>query len=98
MTRITYDDASGEVTVHDTEGHRDTLPDNRTYRVEVVRTSTTPAERAFALLDRAQIGFDLKARVHDLVRTYEPADAVLALQGLDLSPYLLGALSEILLG
>jgi alpha-glucosidase (family GH31 glycosyl hydrolase) len=98
LTRITYDDASGEVTVHDTEGHRDTLPDDRTYRVEVVRTSTTPAERAFALLDRAQIGFDLKARVHDLVRTNEPAEAVLALQGLDLSPYLLGALSELLLG
>jgi alpha-glucosidase (family GH31 glycosyl hydrolase) len=98
LTRITYDDATGEVTVHDTEGHRDTLPDDRTYRVEVVRTSTTPAERAFALLDRAQIGFDLKARVHDLVRTNEPAEAVLSLQGLDLSPYLLGALSEILLG
>jgi alpha-glucosidase (family GH31 glycosyl hydrolase) len=98
LTRITYDDATGEVTLHDTEGHRDTLPDDRAYRVEVVRTSTTPAERAFALLDRAQIGFDLKARVHDLVRTNEPAEAVLSLQGLDLSPYLLGALSEILLG
>jgi alpha-glucosidase (family GH31 glycosyl hydrolase) len=98
LTRITYDDASGEVTVHDTEGHADTLPDDRTYRVEVVRTSTTPAERAFTLLDRAQIGFDLKARVNDLVRTNEPGEAVLALQGLDLSPYLLGALSEILLG
>jgi alpha-glucosidase (family GH31 glycosyl hydrolase) len=98
LTRITYDDATGEVTVHDTQGHRDTLPDDRTYRVEVVRTSTTPAERAFALLDRAQIGFDVKARVHDLVRTNEPAEAVLSLQGLDLSPYLLGALSEILLG
>jgi alpha-glucosidase (family GH31 glycosyl hydrolase) len=98
LTRITYDDASGQVTVHDTEGHPDTLPDDRTYRVEVVRTSTTSAERAFALLDRAQMGFDLKARVHDLVRTNEPAEAVLALQALDLSPYLLGALSEILLG
>jgi alpha-glucosidase (family GH31 glycosyl hydrolase) len=98
LTRITYDDATGEVTVHDIEGHRDTLPDDRTYRVEVVRTSTTPAERAFTLLDRAQIGFDVKARVHDLVRTNEPAEAVLSLQGLDLSPYLLGALSEILLG
>ena len=98
LTRITYDDATGEVTVHDTQGHPDALPDDRTYRVEVVRTSTTPAERAFALLDRAQIGFDLKARVHDLVRTNGPAEAVLALQGLDLSPYLLGALSEILLG
>ena len=98
LTRITYEDATGEVTVHDTEGHRDTLPDDRTYLAEVVRTSTAPAERAFALLDRAQIGFDLKARVHDLVRTNEPAEAVLSLQGLDLSPYLLGALSEILLG
>jgi alpha-glucosidase (family GH31 glycosyl hydrolase) len=98
LTRITYDDTSGEVTVHDTSGHPDTLPTDRTYRVEMVRPTATAQERAFALLDRAQIGFDLKGRVFELIRTSEPADAVLALQGLDLSPYLLGALSELLLG
>ena len=98
LTRITYDDASGQVTVHDTEGHPDTLPADRTYRVEVVRPTATAQERVFTLLDRAQIGFDLTGRVYELIRTSEPADAVLALQGLDLSPYLLGALSELLLG
>ena len=46
----------------------------------------------FALLDRAQIGFELKAAVYDAVRTAPDAGAaVLALQGLDLSPVLLGA-------
>jgi alpha-glucosidase (family GH31 glycosyl hydrolase) len=98
LTRVTYDDASGEVTVHDTVGHREALPEDRTYRVEVVRPTTTATERVFALLDRAQVGFDLKDRIYRLIRTSEPADAVLALQGLDLPPYLLGALSEILLG
>jgi alpha-glucosidase (family GH31 glycosyl hydrolase) len=98
LTRVTYDDASGEVTVHDTVGHREALPEDRTYRVEVVRPTATATERVFALLDRAQVGFDLKDRIYRLIRTSEPADAVLALQGLDLPPYLLGALSEILLG
>jgi alpha-glucosidase (family GH31 glycosyl hydrolase) len=98
LTRVTYDDASGEVTVHETVGHREALPEDRTYRVEVVRPTTTATERVFALLDRAQVGFDLKDRIYRLIRTSEPADAVLALQGLDLPPYLLGALSEILLG
>ena len=52
----------------------------------------------FALLDRAQMGFELKAAVHDAVRAAPDAGAaVLALQALDLSPTLLGALSEILL-
>ena len=52
----------------------------------------------FALLDRAQIGFELKAAVYDAVRTAPDAGAaVLALQGLDVSPVLLGAVSEILL-
>ena len=64
----------------------------------MVRPTATATERVFALLDRAQVGFDLKDRIYRLIRTSEPADAVLALQGLDLPPYLLGALSEILLG
>ena len=97
-TRITYDDATGEVTVHDVEGDAATLPADRTYRVEVVRSTLTKEERVFALLDRAQMGFELKAAVHDAVRTAPDAgSAVLVLQSLDLSTSLLGAVSEILL-
>jgi alpha-glucosidase (family GH31 glycosyl hydrolase) len=97
-TRITYDDASGAVAVHDVEGSAETLPAGRRYRVEVVRSTRTAEDRVFALLDRAQIGFELKAAVYDAVRTAPDAGAaVLALQGLDVSPVLLGALSEILL-
>ncbi len=58
----------------------------------------TPDERVFALLDRAQIPFELKASAYDVVRAASDAgSAVLALQSLDLSPTLLGAISEILL-
>jgi alpha-glucosidase (family GH31 glycosyl hydrolase) len=96
-TRITYDEASGEVTVHDVEGASATLPDDRTYRVEVVRGSLTAEERVFALLDRAQMAFDLKAAVYDAVRAAPDAGAaVIALQALDLPGYVLGAVSEIL--
>jgi hypothetical protein len=95
-TRMTYDDATGELTVHPVEGHVATLPDDRTYRVRVVRPSDDAVRRVFALLDRAQIGFELKASAYDVVRAGGGAAAtVLALQGLDLSPELLGALSEI---
>ena len=45
-----------------------TLPDDRTYRVEVVTPTGTPDERVFALLDRAQIPFELKASAYDAVR------------------------------
>ena len=98
FTRISYDEASGEVTVHDPEGDVASVPEDRSYQVEVVRSTTTPRERVFTVLDRAQIGFDLKGRVYDVIGSAEPASAVLSLQGLDLPPYLLGALSEILLG
>ncbi len=98
FTRLTYDDTTGEVTVHPAEGHAATLPDDRTYRVEVVTPTGTPDERVFALLDRAQIPFELKASAYDAVRAASDAgSAVLALQSLDLSPTLLGAISEILL-
>jgi alpha-glucosidase (family GH31 glycosyl hydrolase) len=97
-TRISYDDASGEVTVHDVEGDAATLPPDRTYRVEVVRSSLTSEERVFALLDRAQMGFELKAAAYDAVRAApDGGSAVLALQALDLPTGVLGAVSELLL-
>ncbi len=100
-TRMTYDDRAGELTVHPVEGDAATLPADRTYRVQVVHPADGPGDvqqRVFALLDRAQIAFELKAAVHDAVRTAPDAGAaVLDLQALDLSPTLLGALSEILL-
>ena len=84
--------------MHDVEGDAATLPADRTYRVEVVRSTRTAEERVFALLDRAQMGFELKAAVHDAVRTAPDAgSAVLALQALDLPGSVLGAVSEILL-
>jgi hypothetical protein len=52
----------------------------------------------FAILDRAQMDFVLKAAVLDVVRdAVSPAHAALALQGLDLDEALLGAVSEVLL-
>jgi alpha-glucosidase (family GH31 glycosyl hydrolase) len=97
-TRLTWDDAAAELTVHDVEGHADTVPEDRTYRVVVVQPSGDVADRVFTLLDRAQMGYDLKATVLRTIReSASPAAAVLSLQGLDLSPVLLGALSELLL-
>jgi alpha-glucosidase (family GH31 glycosyl hydrolase) len=97
-TRLTWDDASGRLTVHDVEGDAATLPADRTYRVVVVQPSDDAVDRAFTLLDRAQLGYDLKATVLDTIRGSDsPAAAVLALQALDVSPRLLGALSELLL-
>jgi alpha-glucosidase (family GH31 glycosyl hydrolase) len=97
-TRMTYDDRAGELTVHEVEGDAATLPADRTYRVVVVRPHDDVLHRVFALLDRAQLGFELKESAYDVVReSSSPGAAVLALQGLDLAPALLGALSEILL-
>ncbi|NUR08428.1 MAG: DUF4968 domain-containing protein [Nocardioidaceae bacterium] len=98
-TRMTYDDAARALTVHDVEGDAATLPDGRGY--DVVVDGTEPVDvpaRVFAILDRAQMGTDLKGAVYDLVRTARsPAHAALALQSLDLSDSLLGAVSEVLL-
>jgi alpha-glucosidase (family GH31 glycosyl hydrolase) len=97
-TRFTWDDGADRLTVHDVEGDPATLPADRTYRVEVVRPGDDADRRVFELLDRAQMSFELKASVHDVVRAgSSPAATVLSLQGLDLSPALLGALCEILL-
>jgi alpha-glucosidase (family GH31 glycosyl hydrolase) len=97
-TRLTYDDSSGELTVHDVEGEAATLPPDRSYRVVVVPPADDVDRRVFELLDRTQMGFELKASALDVVRTSSsPGAAVLALQALDLEPTLLGALSEILL-
>jgi alpha-glucosidase (family GH31 glycosyl hydrolase) len=53
--------------------------------------------RVFALLDMAQLGFDLKTSVDDVVRAAPSAASAFAqLQALDLDPELLSALSEVL--
>ena len=101
-TRLSWrdgaNDGAGELTVHDVEGDAATLPDDRTYRVVVVSVSDGPGDRLFTVLDRAQTGLDLKATALAAIETAgSPAAAVLALQALDLSPVLLGALSELLL-
>jgi hypothetical protein len=98
-TRLTYADGTGELTVHDVEGDPATLPQGRRY--DVVVEGIAPVDvpgRVFAILDRAQVGLELKAATYDLVReTESPAHAALALQALDLPPSLLGAVSEVLL-
>jgi hypothetical protein len=106
-TRLTYDGAAGELTVHDVEGTAATLPGDRSYRVVVVRPAGDPDgdpdndmdRRVFELLDRTQMGFALKASALDVIRAAgdSPGAAVVALQALDLDPMLLGALTEILL-
>ncbi len=53
--------------------------------------------RVFALLDAAQIGFDLKTGIDTVVRAAPSAASALAqLQALDVDPELLSALSEVL--
>jgi alpha-glucosidase (family GH31 glycosyl hydrolase) len=96
-TRITYDDASGRVTVHDVEGDASTLPADRTYETVVVGGEQDTVARVFEVLDRAQTGFELKAAAYEAVRTSAtPADALVALQALEVSPFLLGAVTELL--
>ena len=64
----------------------------------MVQPSDGVHDRVFALLDRAQMGFELKAAAYDVVRADAGSAAtVLSLQALDLSPELLGALCELLL-
>ncbi|GAA2737252.1 glycoside hydrolase family 31 protein [Pedococcus aerophilus] len=98
-TRISYDDASGAVTVHDVEGHDDTLPQDRAYDTVLVGAGDgDPVAAAFAILDRAQMGFELKGAAYEAIRTApSPAAAIGTLQALEVSPALLGALTEVLL-
>jgi alpha-glucosidase (family GH31 glycosyl hydrolase) len=97
-TRMTYDDGAGELTIHDVEGEAGTLPGDRSYRVVVVPPDRDVDRRIFQLLDRTQMGFELKASALDVVRTSDsPGAAVVALQALDLAPTLLSALTELLL-
>jgi hypothetical protein len=76
----------------------DTLPAGRSYRVVVAEPCDDAEARVFTVLDRARIEHELKARALETVRGSDsPGAAVLSLQALDLSPSLLGALSELLL-
>ena len=57
-----------------------------------------PVAAAFAILDRAQMGFELKGAAYEAIRTSAtPASAIGTLQALEVSPALLGALTEVLL-
>ena len=96
-TRLTWDDAAGELTVHDAEGETSTLPADRSYDVVVADEADT-AGLLFALLDRTRMPFELKEATYDVVRSGAgPAHTVPALQALELEPALLGALTELLL-
>lgn len=55
------------------------------------------ADRAFDLLDEAQIEFAMKASLWAAVRDLPPPEAALTLEGLDAPPTVAGALTEILL-
>ena len=88
--------------MHDVEGDARTLPDDRTYDTvtSAPRGDHGPDAQSavFPVLDRAQIGFELKGAAFDAVRSStSDAGAAVALQGLDLSTALLGALGELLL-
>jgi alpha-glucosidase (family GH31 glycosyl hydrolase) len=97
-TRMTWDDAAGELTVHDSEGDTATLPDDRTYDVVLVSGDADVAARLFTLLDRTKMPFELKEKTYDVVRSgADPAHTVPALQALELEPALFGALTELLL-
>ena len=97
-TRLTWDDAAGELTVHDPEGETATLPEDRTYEVVVVADEGDLGGRLFTLLDRVTMPFVLKESVWDVVRSGAgPAHTVPALQALEIEPALLGALTELLL-
>jgi hypothetical protein len=56
---MSYDDSTGHHTDHDLVGETATDPANRTNRVHVARSSSTPEERVFEQLDRAQLDFGL---------------------------------------
>ena len=111
-TRLTWDDAAGELTVHEPEGDVSTLPADRRYDLVVVRGGAAAGQsdgdredarrehqlrRVLGVLDRTRMSHDVKASAHRVVaESPSPALAVAGLQALDLSPALLGALGEIL--
>jgi hypothetical protein len=101
-TRLSWHDDAAELVVHDPEGDLSTLPADRAYDVQVHGAQpddrTAVDQRVFAVLDRARIGYDLKAAAYDVVRgSTSPAHALGSLQALDLAPALLSAISELLL-
>ena len=97
-TRMTWDDAARELTVHDPEGDTSTLPQDRTYDVVVVSGDTDVEALLFTLLDRTKMPFELKEKAYDVVRAgADPAHTIPALQALELEPSLFGALTELVL-
>ena len=97
-TRMTWDDAAGELTVHDPEGDLSSLPGDRTYDVVVVAGDADVAALLFTLLDRTKMPFELKEKTYDVVRAgADAAHTVPALQALELEPALFGALTELVL-
>jgi alpha-glucosidase (family GH31 glycosyl hydrolase) len=148
-TRFQFTADSAELVIHPVEGHRECLPQERTYQVVlvdfasvesvsvVVDGSVRDAEldpgpvpgsvrahvgpvgrespvhvrvhgsaqlasndvegRLFSLLDRARLPFALKEDILRLASNSAPLqDPALALQSLDLSPHVLGAVCELL--
>ncbi len=97
-TRLSYDDTTGRVTVHDMDGDPATVPDDRSYEVTVVSGGIDVDAAVFGLLDRGQMGFELKATALAAVRSASsPGQAVGSLLALELPPGMLGAVSELLL-
>lgn len=95
-TRISYDHAAGAVTVHPLEGEASSIPPDRSYETVLVGGHTDPDAAVFLLLGRAQMDLQLKEAAYEAVRTSESAaDALVALQALEVSPWLLGAISEL---
>ena len=95
-TRITYDDSSGQVTVHEVQGEASTVPDDRTYETVIIGgpgdIGPDAQDAVFRILDQAQMGFDLKRAAFDAVQaSTSAADTVMALQALDVTPSLLGS-------
>ncbi len=87
-TRITYDDATGEVTVHDVDGRRRDAAGRpfATTRSWSCDVDPDPVAAVFAILDRAQMGFELKGAAYEVIRTSPTAgDALAALQALEVS-------------
>ncbi len=123
-TELTWDQASGTLTIGAATGATGCLPAERTWRVRLLGTdhvvdvgphavgepltvSVGPdprprderiGERVFELLDRAQVAFDVKQRVHAVATRDMDAGVRMAHLGtLGLPPALLSAVGEMLL-